>query len=161
MQRCFQEESLVLKMKTSNYFHRMKPKCTCGSVLQELVRSRTSRLCITQNLATSGNSFSKCHHGQAYDRLVFHVPTKYFEAGLSCQSSGRRKILMRPSATTTFKFSADRERTLYKGLWKGKMQLWGTGRPNRPWRISRIVYAENYYAGTYTQQSNAARAYLI
>lgn len=49
MQCCFQEESLVLKMKTSNYFHRMKPKCTCGNVLQELVRSRTSKLCVTQN----------------------------------------------------------------------------------------------------------------
>lgn len=152
------ENSLVLKIKTSNYFHRMKPKCTCGSVLQEIVRSGTSKLCVTQNLPTSGNSFFQMSLGQAYDRLVFHVLTKYFEAGLSCQSSRRRKILMCPSATTTFKFSADRER---EGLWKGKMQFWGTGTPNRPWRISWIVYAENYYAGTYTQQSNAARAYLV
>ena len=113
MQRCFQEESLVLKMKTSNYFHRMKPKCTCGNVLQELVRSRTSKLCVTQNFRLLETVFSKCHHhGQAYDWLVFHVPTKYFEAGLSCQSSGRRKISMCPSTTTTFKFSADREGTL-------------------------------------------------
>ena len=42
------------------------------------------------------------------DWLVFHVPTKYFEAGLSCQSSRRRKISMCRSATI-FKFSADRE----------------------------------------------------
>ena len=55
MQRCFQEESLVLKMKTSNYFHRMKPKCTCGNVLQELVRSRTSKLCVTQNFRCHQN----------------------------------------------------------------------------------------------------------
>ena len=55
MQRCFQEESPVLKMKTSNYFHRMKPKCTCGNVLQELVRSRTSKLCVTQNFRCHQN----------------------------------------------------------------------------------------------------------
>ena len=45
------------KMKISNCFHRMKPKCMCGGVLKEPVRSQTSKLCVTQNLSTCGNSF--------------------------------------------------------------------------------------------------------
>ena len=52
----FLGESLVLKTRTLCYFRRVRPKCTSGTALKELVRwpARESR--VTRNLSSYGNN---------------------------------------------------------------------------------------------------------